>query len=176
MGSPLFSRPTLPPALLPREVAAFNLPARVGCLSGSSCVLGAGSANPLGHFLDRQGVRSPCLATITRPGLAERGSAEVIPQPGGAPSPAFQQWTVMRGGSLRTTAPLERRSLALSPPLDRDDRLPADLYVGPRFNQPSAWAVKSAGLGDDGARPEVGWVPLTNEEHPVLWQARGTLH
>jgi len=45
---------------------------------------------------------------------------------------------------------------------------PADLYVGARFNQPSAWAVKSAGLGivanrligDDGARAEVGWQPL----------------
>jgi hypothetical protein len=48
----------------------------------------------------------------------------------------------------------------------------ADLYVGPHFNQPSAWAMKSAGLaivsnrliGDDGARPEVGWVPLDEPE------------
>ena len=44
---------------------------------------------------------------------------------------------------------------------------PADPYVGLRFNQPSAWAMGSPGLGivsnrligDDGARPEVGWVP-----------------
>jgi len=41
---------------------------------------------------------------------------------------------------------------------------PADHCVGPRFNQPSAWAMKFVGLGivsnrligDDGARPEVG--------------------
>jgi hypothetical protein len=46
---------------------------------------------------------------------------------------------------------------------------PADLYVGLRINQPSAWAMKSSGLGivsnrligDDGARPEVGWQPLS---------------
>ena len=44
--------------------------------------------------------------------------------------------------------------------------------------------MKSAGLGivssrlieDDGARPEVGWVPLEMDERPVLWQGRGTLH
>ena len=61
---------------------------------------------------------------------------------------------------------------------------PADLCVGPRFNQPSAWAMKSAWLaivspvpiGDDGARPEVGWVPLEMDERPVLWQGRGTVH
>ena len=52
---------------------------------------------------------------------------------------------------------------------------PVDLYVGLRFNQPSAWAMKSAGLGivangligDDGARPEVGWVPLAMDEPPA---------
>jgi hypothetical protein len=60
--------------------------------------------------------------------------------------------------------PLERRSLVLSPPVDRDDRFPADLNVGPRFNQPSAWAMKSVELGivspadwDEGERPAVGW-------------------
>jgi hypothetical protein len=63
---------------------------------------------------------------------------------------------------------------------------PADLYVGPRFNQPSAWAVKSAGLaivssrliGDDGARPEVGWVPLEMDERPVSffpWKVHETI-
>jgi hypothetical protein len=69
---------------------------------------------------------------------------------------------VTRGRRQKATAPLERRSLAVSPPRNRSDRLPR--YVGLRFNQPSAWAMKSVGLGivanrligDDGARPEVG--------------------
>ena len=59
----------------------------------------------------------------------------------------------------RATALLERRSLALPATAG----CPADLYVGPRFNEPWAWAAKSAGLGivsnrliGDGARPGVG--------------------
>jgi hypothetical protein len=67
---------------------------------------------------------------------------------------------------------LERRSLVLSHRLIETTACPADLYVGPRFNQPSAWAMKSAGLGivsnrligGYGARPEVGWAPLEMEE------------
>ena len=51
----------------------------------------------------------------------------------------------------------------------------ADLYVGARFNQPSPWAMGSPGLGivsnrpigDDGARPEVGWEPLEVDEQPI---------
>jgi hypothetical protein len=31
-------------------------------------------------------------------------------------------------------------------------------------------------IGDDGARPEVGWVPVVMDEPPVPWQLRGTLH
>jgi hypothetical protein len=50
-------------------------------------------------------------------------------------------------------------SLALPAPPIETTACPADLYVGARFNQPSAWAMKSAGLGivsnrligDDGA-------------------------
>jgi hypothetical protein len=49
-----------------RDVAAFNLPARVGQLFGVSFAAGAGSANLLGHPLDRQGVRSPGLAIMIR--------------------------------------------------------------------------------------------------------------
>jgi hypothetical protein len=110
----------------------------------------------------------------------------VIPQPSAAPSPLYSS------GLCARTAPENNRvigwrSLALSPPLDRDDACPADLYVGPRFNQPSAWAMKSTGLaivssrliGDDRARPEVGWVPLAMDEPPaprLPWQLRGTLH
>ena len=80
-----------------------------------------------------------------------------------------------RGRRQKATAPLERRPLALSRRMtERTARL-ADLCVGPRFNQPSTWAMKSAGLGivanrligDDGARPEVGWVPLAMDEPPV---------
>jgi hypothetical protein len=105
-----------------RDAAAFNLPARVGCLSGSSCVADAGSANLLGHSLDRRRVASLGLAIMIRPGLAERERGfEVIPQPGAALSSAA---ACARGRRQRTTAPLERRSLALSPPLDRNDRLP----------------------------------------------------
>ena len=52
---------------------------------------------------------------------------------------------------------------------------PADLYVGARFNQPSSWAMGSPGLGivsnrligDDGARPEAGWVPVAMDEPPA---------
>ena len=54
----------------------------------------------------------------------------------------------------------------------------ADLYVGPRFNQFSAWAVKSAELRDDGARPEVGWEPLEVDEQLISlfpW-VRETVH
>jgi hypothetical protein len=109
----------------------------------------------------------------------------MIPPPGAAPSHAFQLRAVTRGRRQRATAPLERRSLAVPPPRDRSDRLPR--YVGLRFNQRSAWAMKSAGLaivsnrllGDDGVRPEVGWVPLTMDEPPAPrfpWQLRGTLH
>jgi hypothetical protein len=63
---------------------------------------------------------------------------------------------------------------------------PADLYDVPRINQPSAWAMKSAGLaivsnrliGDGGARPEVGSVPLT-DKHPasfIPWTVHETVH
>jgi hypothetical protein len=107
----------------------------------------------------------------------------VIPQPGAAPSPALQQRAVRaddaRGQPRHWNGahwPCPRR-------LTETTACPADLYLGPRFNQPSAWAMKFAGLaivssrliGDDGARPEVGWVPLEMDEPPVFWQLRGTL-
>jgi len=107
---------------------------------------------------------------MIRPDLAERERRRSDPP---SRRRSFSRFTVAgcaRGRRQRATALLERRSLALSPPLDRDDRSPRDLCVHPRFNQPSAWAVKSAGLaivssrliGDDGARPEVGWVRLAD--------------
>jgi hypothetical protein len=120
-----------------------------------------------GHFVDRRPLASPRLATI-RPGPSRaRSGVEVIPQPGAASFP-FAVAGCARGRRQRATAPLERRLLALPPPLDRNDDLPR------RSQRPST--LQSAfGLGnevrraphrliradgDDGARPEVGWVPL----------------
>jgi hypothetical protein len=53
-------------------------------------------------------------------------------------------------------------------------KISTDLARGSRSVSP--WQVKSAGLGGDGAPPEVGWVPLVMDEPPVPWQLRGTLH
>jgi len=39
-----------------------------------------------GHFVDRRRVGSSGLAITTRPGLAKRGSVEVIPPSGAAPA------------------------------------------------------------------------------------------
>jgi hypothetical protein len=63
---------------------------------------------------------------------------------------------------------------------------PSDLYVGPRFNEPSAWAVKSAGLdivanrliGDDGMRLEVGvfrWRWTRSSVSFFPWKVRKTV-
>jgi hypothetical protein len=76
------------------------------------------------------------------------------------------------------------RSLAVSPPLDRDDHSPRRSLRRSTLQSAFAWAMKSAGLGivsnrpveDNGARPEVGWVPLAMDEPSVPWQLRGTLH
>jgi hypothetical protein len=50
---------------------------------------------------------------------------------------------VTRGRRQKATTPLERRPLALSRRMTETTACPVDLYVGLRFNQPSAWAMKS---------------------------------
>jgi hypothetical protein len=166
-------------------------PAWPAMLQPSTCRRGWGSSSGLACKIKRpwapppardisltaRRVASPGLASIG-PGLAERERRRDDP-------PTWRRFFAGRPGHRAVTRELRtasdyRREAPLTPPcllhLTETTAYPADLYVGPRFNQPSAWAVKSAGLGDDGARPEVGWVPLEMDEPPVPWQLRGTVH
>jgi hypothetical protein len=125
-----------------RDVAAFNLPARAGSSSGSAYRRArAGGSQPLewapsprgGHFVDRRQVGSKRLGDHDPAGPSRAGSGvEVIPQPGAAPSPLSSSGLRRR---QRATAPLERRSLALSPPLDRYDGSP--LPAGSATSEPA---------------------------------------
>jgi hypothetical protein len=70
---------------------------------------------------------------------------------------------------------LERRSLVLFLPLDRNDRLPASISTtvqvpisfGLGNEVRGAWHRRNRLIGDDGARPDVGWVPLAMDEPPT---------
>jgi len=81
-------------------------------------VADAGSANLLGHSLDRRRVGSLGLAIMIRSDVAERERRRGDPPTRRRSFPRFSAADCARGRSLRTTAPLERRSLALSPPPD----------------------------------------------------------
>jgi len=70
---------------------------------------------------------------------------------------------------------LEQRSLAVSPPRDRSDRLPRrsvrrrtlqSAFVLGNGVARARYRLKRL-IGDDGARPEVGWVPVAMDEPPA---------
>jgi hypothetical protein len=93
---------------------------------------------------------------MIRPSRAQaKSGVEVIPQPGAAPSPLSSSGLIRR---QRATAPSVRGSVALSPSLDRNDRRPSRSTLQSAFAL--GYEVSNRLIGDDGAQPEVGWVPL----------------
>jgi hypothetical protein len=69
-------------------------------------------------------VSSPSLEIMTRPGHAKRSGVEVIPPTRRRSFPRLSVAGCARGRRQKATAPLERRSLAVSPPLHRNYRPP----------------------------------------------------
>jgi hypothetical protein len=141
--------PTLPPSICRRGWGR----------SSGQLVACAGSANRFGHSLDCRRVGSLGLAIMIRPDLAERERRRGDPPTWRRSLPRLTVAAFARGRSLRTTATLERRSLALSPPLDRNDRCPPisasvhasiSLRSGQR-NTPGLGIVSNRLIGDDGA-------------------------
>jgi len=87
---------------------------------------------------------------MTRPGHAERRGVEVIPPTRHRSFPRLSVAGCARGRRQKATAPLERRSLAVSPPLHRNHRPP--LLPHPAGEAVSPWigrwgAAKSRILG-----------------------------